>query len=303
MSQHTCKINFNVFCYCTSTILCKFQAFLGLIGTSFVLLYHTDPIEAMLVLPKISALLCDAYKLVRQEVVLKALATTSSKVFTSFLNSSSWRQHVQFSTTSAQSSGNCLIDPDNSTPPVSKAIAAVFGFVHDPVYMPVWSYTLPVVCAVLQTIVPLTTGASATAVPGVASTPQQQAFQASSDKVLLPLVKRTTQVLEAVHNADAADTDQSATSKVALQLLAAVLLAGVNCIGLQNLLKICPLDGNDIEKGPSVQQGVAHAREWLLKFLRGQLGSMLRKPLRLFQEYFLPVAVQCSALSKEKKQV
>ncbi len=129
----------------------------------------------------------------------------------------------------------------------------------------------------------------------------------------VPLVSRVATVFEAVHSADAADEEQTQANRVALKTLAAVLAAGVSCIGVRNFVLACPLkggsNGSNGGKGGSgggggaVERGVAHSREWVLNFLTSQLATTGRKPIGFFAEYFLPLARDCSALAVEKAEV
>ena len=140
-------------------------------------------------------------------------------------------------------------------------------------------------------------------------------WQKYSDAVLMPVVARVAQMFEVVHGADAKTAEQTSTNRVTLRSLAAVLAAGVSCVGVANFVKVCPLkggtpaadggggDGGGGGGGKVVARGVAHSREWVLNFLTSQLGSTRRKPLALFQGYFLAHARECSKLSAEKAEV
>ena len=94
--------------------------------------------------------------------------------------------------------------------------------------------------------------------------------------------------------------------QTALRNLVAVLAAGVSCVGVRNFVTVVPLNGGKPSNGSGdapVKKGVAHSREWVLNFLTSQLASTRRKGLGLFQEYFLPLAGECSALAAQKAEV
>ena len=261
------------------------QAFCELITQSFALLYKAHHLGAVLLLPKLVDNMCTALKTARHVAVLDALSKAGSAVFTCFLSKATWRQHAEYVASGASSDG---------APPTSRAIASVFQFITDPAYMPVWAFVLPILTAVLKAIQPLANASAGS--------------RKYSDPVLIPIAARAAQVYEAVHSADAADMEQSRSNRIALKNLGAVLAQSVSCVGIENFMSVCPLKGGlgiagANPKSTSKPTAIAHSREWVLKFLSDNLSTISRKPISFFQEYFVPVARECSVLEQSKREV